>query len=99
MPIVRVFTALEANNPGVFANYTADNKAFELINVLGWRDWPAFEQDMLSFVDNRGERDQTYPLPGSKFWLLVHRFVLLAGAFSGEREVVHVNRHARPFRR
>jgi hypothetical protein len=46
--VVRVFTALEANYPGSFAAFRKENTAFEVVEVLGWRNWSSFANDLLT---------------------------------------------------
>lgn len=43
------FETLRASNPA-FADYTVRNLAFEVVELLGWKDYAAFEADMLSLA-------------------------------------------------
>lgn len=48
-PVVQCFEALKATDP-VFGNYLTQNMAFEVVRILGWRDFAAFEADMISLA-------------------------------------------------
>lgn len=47
--VVQCFEALKATDP-VFGNYLTQNMAFEIVRILGWRDFADFEADMISLA-------------------------------------------------
>ena len=44
-----VFAALRSEYQGRFDDYQTRNKAFEVVDVLGWKTWDAFYDDIMSF--------------------------------------------------
>ncbi len=48
-PVVQCFDALKATDP-VFGNYLTQNMAFEIVRLLGWREFADFEADMISLA-------------------------------------------------
>lgn len=47
--VTRCFEELKAFDP-IFGDYASRNIAFEVISAIGWRDYAAFEADMLSLA-------------------------------------------------
>ena len=49
-PVHSVFVALRKAFPARFDDYALRNKAFEVVDVLGWKTWDAYYDDVMSFA-------------------------------------------------
>ena len=49
-PVHSVFSALRTAFPARFDDYMLRNKAFEVVDVLGWKAWDAYYEDVMRFA-------------------------------------------------